>query len=144
MAYQFLEQNLNFFSSRHVRPLFRNLPKHSTALRIKSNIPSMGCKVWQKVAPADNSPHHRGRSPTGHHACSLRLVLPPKRLTWLSLSLPLSLGQMLPIKESSMSSMSNQQPYILTHTHTHCLITALFLHCTHHILHICLLLSVSS
>lgn len=146
MAYQFLEQNLNFFSSRHVRPLFRNLPKHSTALRIKSNIPSMGCKVWQKVAPADNSPHHRGRSPTGHHACSLRLKCFPLRDShgshshFPSVSVKCYLSKNLPCPPCQTSSPT----YLHTHTHTlphHCFVSSLHpSHITYLLITVCLLI----
>lgn len=44
-ANQFLGQNPNCFSSGYVMPLFRNLPKPSVSLRVKSKVPSTGYKV---------------------------------------------------------------------------------------------------
>ena len=114
MAYQFLEQNLNFFSSGHVRPLFRSFPKFPMSLRVKSKVLSIGCKVWQNVAPATfdpkNSPCHSGCSPSGHDTCAF----PLETYTAHSVSSSQSLFKCYLFKGSSMSSTSNQQPY--THT----------------------------
>lgn len=139
MANQFLGQNPNVCWPGHIMPLFRSLPKLPMSLRVKSKVLSMGYKVWQNVAPAtshsDNSPHHSGCSPTGHHACSLHpeVLFPPPRFTWLTHFLPFSLcsnayskGLSWPPCEASSPIHPASPPLYFPHRTHHHLIYYLF------------------